>query len=97
MPFNLKNYKLKRDKENVVIAKPPKKKPEDNQMQDILPGMQMNPKNQKPNDGTQGMKSNIKPPTQFLAPAQSLGAGFIFKDIPRRDKSRSVKNIKLKL
>ena len=97
MPFNLKNYKLQRDKENVVISKPPKKKSDDTKMQDVLPGMNVGVKKISIPDGTQGMKSSIKTPTQFLAPPQAMGSGFIFKDVPRRDKSRAVKNIKLKL
>ena len=97
MPFNLKEYKNKRARDVVMIKKESKKTADDRAMNMILPGMQMDPYNQKPRDGTQAAKIAIKPPTSLKLTPEISGSGFIFRDVPRRNKAQTSKNIKLKL
>jgi hypothetical protein len=66
-------------------------------MRAILPGMQMDPRQQVSVNPNLMASSQFKPPNYYKSTEENVfGSGFIFKDVGRRDKARSG-NIKLKL
>jgi hypothetical protein len=95
MPFSLKDYQHRKN----LIKIDKKAKPLDNDasMRAILPGMQMDPRQQVSANPNLLATSQFKPPNHYKSTEENVfGSGFIFKDVGRRDKVRSG-NIKLKL
>lgn len=95
MPFSLKDYQ---NRKNIVkIDKKAKALDSDASMRAILPGMQMDPRQQVSVNPNLMASSQFKPPNYYKSTEENVfGSGFIFKDVGRRDKARSG-NIKLKL
>ena len=95
MPFSLKDYQNR--KNAVKINVKPKALDDEASMRAILPGMQMNPRQQVSVNPNLMASSQFKPPNYYKSTEENVfGSGFIFKDVGRRDKTRSG-NIKLKL